>query len=120
MGLLAYLLGKQEVYDAMFLYSQKVVEFCEEEGWSFTITADQTGPLMKQIESLPESAWQSDPEDTSLSYGELWYQPVKWAYPYRYLVRREKKSEKSGQSALFEVISYSYYVVVTNREDGVT
>jgi hypothetical protein len=101
------------------LYSQKVVEFCEEEGWSFTITADQTGPLMKQIESLPESAWQSDPEDTSLSYGELWYQPVKWAYPYRYLVRREKKSEKSGQSALFEVMSYSYYVVVTNREDGV-
>ena len=101
------------------LYAQKVVEFCEAEGWSFTITADQTTPLMKQIEALPESEWQSDPENTLLTYGELWYQPVRWSHPYRYLVRREKKTEKGGQSALFEVMSYSYYVVVTNREDGI-
>jgi hypothetical protein len=101
------------------LYAQKVVEFCEEERWTFTITADQTGPLMKQVEALPESTWQTDPEDASLTYGELWYQPVRWPHPYRYLIRREKKTEKSGQSALFEVMSYSYYVVVTNREDGV-
>jgi hypothetical protein len=101
------------------LYAKKVVEFCEEEGWTFTITADQTGPLMKQIGALSESAWQTDPEDDSLSYGEVWYQPVKWVHPYRYLVRREKKASKSGQSALFEVMSYSYYVVVTNREDGI-
>jgi hypothetical protein len=100
------------------LYSQKVVEFCEEEGWTFTITADQTAPLMKQIEALAESAWQKDPKDPSLSYGEVRYQAVKWAHPYRYLVRREKKSDKRGQSALFEVMSYSYYVVVTNREGG--
>ena len=101
------------------LYAQKVVEFCEEEGWTFTITADQTGPLMKQIEALFESAWESDPKDDSLSYAELWYQPVRWPHAYRYLVRREKKPKKSGQSALFEVMSYSYYVVVTNREDGI-
>ena len=101
------------------LYSQKVVEFCEEERWSFTITADQTGPLMKQIEALPESGWQADPEDVSLSYGEVWYQPVKWAHPYRYLVRRDKKPDKSGQSGLFEVMNYSYYVIVTNRKDGI-
>jgi hypothetical protein len=101
------------------LYANKVVEFCEEEGWSFTITADQTGPLMKQIEVLSESAWQTDPENDSLSYGELWYQPVKWAHPYRYLIRRERKPGKSGQSALFEVMSYSYYVVVANREDDI-
>ena len=74
---------------------------------------------MKQIEALPESAWQTDPEAASLAYGELWYQPVRWAHPYRYLIRREKKTDKSGQSALFEVMGYSYYVVVTNREDGV-
>ncbi len=101
------------------LYAQEVVEFCEGEGWSFTITADQTAPLMKQVEALPESAWQRDSEDDSLSYGELCYQPVKWAHLYRYVVRREKKVAKSGQSALFEVMSYSYYVVVTNREEGI-
>jgi hypothetical protein len=101
------------------LYAQKVVGFCEEEGWTFTITADQTGPLMKQIEALPEAAWESDPEEDSLSYGEVWYQPVRWPHAYRYLVRREKKAVKSGQSALFEVLSYSYYVVVTNRGEKV-
>jgi len=100
-------------------YAKDVVEMCEKEKWTFTLTADQTGPLMKQIEGLPESAWKRHPKDEALSYGEVWYQPVKWAHPYRYLVRREKKALKSGQSALFEVMSYSYYVVVTNREEGI-
>ncbi len=101
------------------LYAQRVVGVCEEEGWTFTITADQTGPLMKQIEALSESVWERDPEDDSLSYGEVWYQPVRWPHAYRYLVRREKKAAKSGQSAFFEVLSYSYYAVVTNRGEKV-
>jgi hypothetical protein len=101
------------------LYDKKVVEFCDKEGWGFTITADQTGPLMRQIEALPESAWQRDSEEESLSYGKLWYQPVGWPRAYRYLVRREKKGSMRGQKALFEVLSYSYYVVVTNREDEI-
>ena len=101
------------------LYTKNVVEFCEEEKWTFTITADQTGPLMKRIEALPESAWKKDPKEASLSYGEVRYQPVKWAHPYRYLVRREKKVPKSGQSALFEVMRFSYYVIVTNREEEI-
>jgi len=99
------------------LYNKDVVEFCEKGKWTFTITADQTGPLMKMIEGLPESAWKKDPKEESLSYGEVRYQPVKWAHPYRYLVRREKKVPRSGQSALFEVMRFSYYVVVTNREE---
>ena len=101
------------------LYTKNVVEFCEEEKWTFTITADQTGPLMKRIGALPESAWKKDPKEASLSYGEVQYQPVKWAHPYRYLVRREKKVPKSGQSALFEVMRFSYYVIVTNREEEI-
>jgi len=98
------------------LYNKDVVAFCEEGKWTFTITADQTGPLMKLIEGLPESAWKQDPEEESLSYGEVWYQPVQWAHAYRYLVRRERKAPKKGQPALFEVMSFSYYVIVTNRE----
>jgi len=101
------------------LYDKEVVEFCEQEGWSFTITADQTGPLMRQIEALPESAWQRDSEQESLSYGELWYQPLRWPRAYRYLVRRERKGSRGEQGTLFEVLSYSYYVVVTNREEEV-
>jgi hypothetical protein len=101
------------------LYARKVVEFCEEEKWSFTITADQTGPLMKQIEGLRESAWKRDPKEDSLSYAEVSYRPVQWARAYRYLVRRDKKSPKSGQSTLFETMSYSYYVIVTNRQEEI-
>jgi hypothetical protein len=101
------------------LYDKKVVEFCEEEKWSFTITADQTASLMKEIEGLRESAWKRDPKEDSLSYGEVCYQPVQWVRPYRYLVRREKKSPKGGQSTLFETMSYKYYVIVTNRQEGI-
>jgi len=101
------------------LYAKKVVEFCEEEKWTFTITADQTAPLMKEIEGLREAAWKRDPKEDSLSYGEVRYQPVRWAHPYRYLVRREKKAAKSGQPALFEGMTYSYYVIVTNRQEDI-
>jgi Transposase DDE domain group 1 len=100
-------------------YNKDVVEFCEKGKWTFTITADQTGPLMKQIEGLPESAWEKHPKDESLSYGEVQYQPVKWDHSYRYLVRRVRKVPKSGQSGLFEVMSFSYYVIVTNREEDI-
>jgi hypothetical protein len=74
---------------------------------------------MKEIEGLRESVWKRDPREDSLSYGEVWYQPVQWARPYRYLVRREKKSPKSGQSTLFETMSYKYYVIVTNRQEDI-
>ena len=97
------------------LYNKEVIVFCEAEGWGFTITADQTGPLRQQIEGLPEGAWQVDREDDSLAYAEVWYQPVKWPKAYRYLVRRERKPQKTGQGVLFAPLGYSYYAVVTNR-----
>ncbi len=101
------------------LYAKNVVEFCEDEKWSFTITADQTAPLMKEIEGLRESRWKIDPKEDSLSYAEVEYQPVQWTHPYRYLVRRKKKVGKGGQSTLFETMSYSYYVIVTNRKENI-
>jgi hypothetical protein len=108
--------GIREIYlrsDSAF-YNKEVVEFCEGKGWQFSITADQTGPLMRQVEDLPESAWKVDPGDASLGYAEVWYQPVRWPKAFRFLVRREKK-EKKVQGVLFAPLAYSYYVVVTNR-----
>jgi len=98
------------------LYNKEVVNYCEGEGWSFSITADQTGPLMGRIHKLAENAWKEDPKDTSLSYAEVWYQPTHWGKEYRFLVRREKKEPKGGQDVLFAAVAYKYYVVVTNRE----
>lgn len=101
------------------LYNKKVVQFCEGEEWTFAITADQTGPLMSLVYELPEASWQQDPDDPTLSYGEMRYQPAGWHQAYRYLVRREQRKNKTGQAALFESQVYTYYVVVTNRAGDV-
>jgi len=98
-------------------YNRQVVEFCEEEGWEFSITADQTAALLRAINALAPDAWQQDTEDAEIAYGEFTYNPVKWKKAYRYLVRREREKEKQGQKALFE--KYSYYVVVTSRQGDV-
>ncbi len=106
----------REIYlrsDSAF-YNKAVIEFCEEKGWQFSITADQTGPLMRRVEDLADSGWKTDPGDPSLAYAEVWYQPVNWPKGFRFLVRREKKKKK-GQGVLFAPLAYSYYVVVTNR-----
>jgi hypothetical protein len=97
-------------------YNRRVIEFCGERGWHFSITADQTAPLRRMVEALSEKEWQEDPKDLSLAYGEFWYQPVHWPKAYRFLVRREKKEPKGGQGVLFAPLAYSYYVIVTDRE----
>jgi len=98
-------------------YNREVVEFCEEKGWEFSITADQTAALLRAINTLAPDAWCQDTEDAQIAYGEFTYNPVKWKKGCRYLVRREREKEKQGQKALFE--KYSYYVVVTNKEGEV-
>ena len=106
----------REIYlrsDSAF-YNKEVVEFCEERGWQFSITADQTGPLMRGVEDLADSVWQADPGDPSLGYAEVSYQPVNWPKAFRFLVRRERKDNRA-QEVLFAPLAYSYYVVVTNR-----
>jgi hypothetical protein len=98
-------------------YNKEVVNFCEEKGWEFLITADQTAALLRAINALAPDAWHQDTEDAEIAYGEFSYNPVKWKKPCRYLVRREREKEKQGQKALFE--KYSYYVVVTDKEGEV-
>ncbi len=98
------------------LYNKAVIEFCEKRGWHFSITADQTAALMREVEALSAKEWQEDPKDSSLAYGEFWYQPSHWPKAYRFLVRREKKEPKGGQGVLFAPLAYSYYVVVSDRE----
>lgn len=101
-------------------YNRKVVGFCESRGWSFSITADQTGPLMAMISAVPEDGWKKGAENKLASYAEVWYQPIGWPKPYRYLAKREEKKNKAGQEVIFESMAYSYYVVVTNHVHGST
>jgi Transposase DDE domain group 1 len=92
-------------------YSHGVVEWCEAEGFTFTITADQTEPLLAAITALPEQSWKNLPEDALAEVSELRYQPTGWSHPYRYVVKRELAVRKTGE------LYWKYHATVTNRED---
>jgi Transposase DDE domain group 1 len=92
-------------------YSKAVVEWCEAEGFTFTITADQTAPLLEAITALPERRWQPLPEDALAEVAELHYQPTGWSSAYRYVVKRELTETKTGE------LAWKYHATVTNEED---
>lgn len=98
-------------------YNKEVITVSENEGWKFSIPADQTGPLMGKIETLPEDSWQRDKE--GFDYAEMWYQPVGWPKAYRYLVKREREKNKTCQRSFFQSMAYSYSGVVTRRDGDV-
>jgi hypothetical protein len=91
-------------------YSKAVVEWCEAEGFTFTITADQTAPLLEAITALPERCWHPVPEYELAEVAELRYQPTGWSQPYRYVVKREVAETKAGE------LYWKYHVTVTSEE----
>src|SRR5882672_2468562 len=91
-------------------YSKAVVEWCEAEGFTFTITADQTAPLLEAITALPERCWHPVPEYELAEVAELRYQPTGWSQPYRYVVKREVAETKAGE------LYWKYHVTVTTEE----
>jgi hypothetical protein len=92
-------------------YSHGVVEWCEAEGFTFTITADQTEPLVAAITALPERSWHPLPEYDLAEVAEVRYQPTGWARPYRYILKREIAETKTGE------LYWKYHATVTNVED---
>ena len=91
-------------------YSKAVVEWCEAHGFTFTITADQTAPLLTAIAALPEQSWRPLPEYELAEVAELRYQPTGWAHSYRYVVKRDLAETKTGE------LYWKYHVTVTNEE----
>jgi hypothetical protein len=91
-------------------YSRAVVEWCEAHGFTFTITAEQTSPLLAAIAALPEQSWRLLPEYELAEVAELRYQPTGWAQPYRYVVKRELTERKTGE------LYWKYHATVTNEE----
>ena len=92
-------------------YSHQVVEWCEAEGFTFTITADQTEPLLAAITALPEQAWRPLPEYALAEVAELRYQPTGWSHPYRYIIKREVAETKAGE------LYWKYHATVTNVDE---
>lgn len=91
-------------------YSKGVVAWCEAEGVTFTITADQTEPLLEAITAVPERHWQPLPDYELAEVTELPYQSTGWEQPYRYVVKREVAETKAGE------LYWKYHATVTNTE----
>jgi hypothetical protein len=90
-------------------YSKTVVEWCEAQGVTFTITADQTAPLLAAITAVPEHRWHNLPEYDLAEVAEVRYQPTGWDCPYRYVVKRELAETKAGE------LYWKYHATVTNE-----
>jgi len=81
-------------------YSKAVVQRCEAQEVTFTITAEQTAPLLEAIAALPERGWQPLPAYELADVAEGRYQPTGWGCSYRYVVKRELAEKKTGGTLL--------------------
>lgn len=89
-------------------YAKPVVTWCEAHGVTFSITADQTAPLLAGVTALGEAAWQDLEKYGVAQVAHFGYQPTGWARPYRYVVKREVVQDKQRQ------LQWKYHVFVTN------
>jgi len=91
-------------------YSKEVVQWCETHHVRFSITADQTAPLLALITALPDGQWTLLPGYPLCEATELCYQPARWSRTYRYVVKRQLAERKDGE------LYWQYYVFVTNDD----
>lgn len=95
-------------------YKKGFVERCDKRGVFFTITADQTGPLLEKIAEIGEDEWIQCKEGWEVA--EFRYRPVRWRKEYRYIVKRVEIG-KGEQTDVFQGM-YRYHVCVTNFTTG--
>ncbi|MDA8170881.1 MAG: IS1380 family transposase [Nitrospiraceae bacterium] len=95
-------------------YDKEIVAECERLGIGFSITGDQTAPVMRAVQALSENQWIKIEDRVWVS--ELAYQPIKWPKAYRFVVRREE-IPSGGQMTLLDDTVYRYHIIVTNRND---
>lgn len=91
-------------------YSKEVVQWCEAHHIRFTLTADQTAPLVALIAALPDRCWTPLPDYPLCEVTELRYHPQRWPKAYRYIVKRQLGEKKTGE------LYWQYHVFVTNDE----
>lgn len=94
-------------------WQKEIVDYCNEEGLSYTITADQTTPVVDAIKSIPEEQWArgQDKEGIKTNYeiSETEYRFGAKKRTVRIVVKREKLK---SQYDLFQ--DYRYWIVATN------
>lgn len=80
----------------------------EREQVIYTITADQTEPMRRQLAAIPAQGWGSFGNGTRAEIAEFWYGPDRQP-PHRYIVKRESRRNRQGDSY------WHYHVIVTNN-----
>lgn len=95
-------------------YDKEIVAECERLNIGFSITADQTAPLMRAVNAIAEKEWIQTDDNVWVS--ELMYKPIGWQREYRFLARREELPMKN-QMSLLNTAAYRYHVIVTNRAE---
>jgi hypothetical protein len=91
-------------------YSKAGVQWGEAHHVRFSITADQTAPLLALMEAVPDRGWTLLPDYPLCEVTELRYQPARWRKAYRYVVKRQLAEKKSGE------LYWQYHVFVTTDE----
>ena len=85
----------------------------------YTITADQTKPLLEKVAEIRGWIPMSAAAEETREVAEFWYQGATWKKERRFIVKREPRFPgKEKQLQLFPAERYRYYVFVTNSEEA--
>lgn len=95
-------------------FQSKVLDHCQDNDVSFTITACQDCAVMKAIWGIEKESWKALPDEPGTEIAATSHRLTDSKYTYKLVVIRWKK--KSDQSALFDA-EYGYHAVITNREE---
>lgn len=94
-------------------------EGCESHEVIYTITADQTKPLLEKIAGIREWTPMSAAEGEMREVAEFWYRGARWQKERRFIVKRERRRQAAeSQLSLFTDDGYRYYVFVTNSAEA--
>jgi hypothetical protein len=101
-------------FDSGF-FNQGVIAACRREKVKFSITARQTAPVRRAIDSIAESAWVPIPYFLDgADVAETSYRPFGKGADVRLIVRRVRPTP--GSQLEFEGFDFCYHAVVTDRE----
>jgi hypothetical protein len=94
-------------------WQKEVVDYCHEEGLTYTITTDQTEGLLEAIKSIPEEGWKRSVDKDGIKEN---YEVAETEYRFgskkRTVRIAVKRTRLKKQYDLF--LNYSYWIVATN------
>lgn len=100
--------AKRQLRADSAFYTWPLIDWLEEHDFTWAITADLTKALRQQVEKLAEQAWKKNKFYRGAQVAEFCFRPVHRPKAYRYVVKRERRTDKKGQAY------WSYHVIMTN------